>query len=230
VVVVPAVRLAMGLAAANFYAHPSRRLRVIGVTGTNGKTTTTHLIRELLVGNGHPCGLIGTVHNVVGGKTLPAGRTTPEAFDLQNLAGEMARAGDTHLAMEVASHALALDRVKGFEFDVAVFTNLTQDHLDFHGNLENYYQAKARLFQGLGTSYLDRPKEGVKAAVLNADDRASARLAAITKVPVVTFGLETPGAGLVAADISLGPAGASFTVSARQGLGAGLDGVPAFQA
>ncbi|HCJ10679.1 MAG TPA: UDP-N-acetylmuramoyl-L-alanyl-D-glutamate--2,6-diaminopimelate ligase [Clostridiales bacterium] len=230
VVVVPDTRLAMGLAAANFYGHPSRRLRVIGVTGTNGKTTTSHLVRELLAASGRSCGLIGTVHNVVGGKVLPAGRTTPEAFDLQNLAEQMVRAGDTHLSMEVASHGLALQRVTGFEFDVGVFTNLSPDHLDFHGDLEAYFQAKAKLFTGLGSSYLGRPKDGPKAAVLNADSPVSPRLAAMTKVPVVTYGTGAEPADLAATDIALEPDRALFTVTVREGLGAGFEHVEGFQA
>ncbi len=230
VVVVPDVRAAMGPAAANFYGHPSRRLRTIGVTGTNGKTTTTHLVRELLVkAGGRSCGLIGTVHNVVGGRSLPAGRTTPEAFDLQRLADEMLRAGDTHLVMEVASHGLALGRVRGFGFDVGVFTNLTQDHLDFHGDFESYFQAKARLFRELGTSSRGRAKGGAKAAVLNSGDPASGRLAGLTSVPVVTYGLESPAAALRARDIRLAPGRTSFILEAEAGLGIGLPGVGAFE-
>ncbi len=229
IVAVPSVRQAMGRAAANFFEHPSRKLRVIGVTGTNGKTTTTHLVRELLVGQGRSCGLIGTVQTVVGGETYPAGRTTPEAFDLQSLAARMARAGDTHLGMEVGSHALSLDRVAGFEYDVAVFTNLTQDHLDFHGTMEEYFLAKARLFEGLGRSYLGTPKPGPKAAVLNADDPYARRLAAVARVPLVTYALEAEDAGLRATDITPGPDRTTFTLVARDGLGAGLPAPAAFR-
>jgi len=229
VVVVPDTRAAMGRAAANFYDHPSRRLRVVGVTGTNGKTTTSHLVREILVAAGASCGLIGTVHNVVGGKSLPAGRTTPEAIDLQDLADKMVRAGDTHLSMEVASHALTLQRVNGMEFDVAVFTNLTQDHLDFHGDLESYFQAKARLFRELGTSYLGRPKTGVKAAVLNADDAASSRLASLARVPAATYAVAAASAGVRASSVRLEPARSTFTLRVAEGLGVGLEGIPAFE-
>ena len=228
IVAVPSVRQAMGRAAANFFEHPSRKLRVIGVTGTNGKTTTVHLVRELLVGP-RSCGLIGTVQTVVGGETYPAGRTTPEAFDLQSLAARMAGAGDTHLAMEVGSHALALDRVGGFEYDVAVFTNLTQDHLDFHGTMEEYFLAKARLFEGLGRSYLGIPKPGPKVAVLNADDPYARRLAAVARVPLVTYALEAEDAGLRATDINPGPDRTTFTLTARDGLGAGLPAPAAFR-
>ncbi len=224
IVAVPATRPAMGLAAANFYGHPSRELRVIGVTGTNGKTTTTHLVRELLVAQGFGCGLIGTVQNVVGGSSLPAGRTTPEAIDLQGLARRMVDAGDTHLSMEVGSHALALDRVAGFEFDQAVFTNLTQDHLDFHGDMESYFSAKARLFEGLGSSYLGQPKPGPKICVLNADDPAWRRLSALARVPVVTYGIAAEEAAVRAADLRLEPGRTAFTLRLAEGLGAGLPG------
>jgi len=199
VVVVPDTRAAMGRAAANFYDHPSRRLRVVGVTGTNGKTTTSHLVREILVAAGASCGLIGTVHNVVGGKSLPAGRTTPEAIDLQDLADKM------------------------------VFTNLTQDHLDFHGDLESYFQAKARLFRELGTSYLGRPKTGVKAAVLNADDAASSRLASLARVPAATYAVAAASAGVRASSVRLEPARSTFTLRVAEGLGVGLEGIPAFE-
>jgi UDP-N-acetylmuramoyl-L-alanyl-D-glutamate--2,6-diaminopimelate ligase len=229
VVAVPAMRPAMGLAAANFFDHPSTKLRVLGVTGTNGKTTTTHLIRELLVGQGHPCGLIGTVQAIVGGETHPAGRTTPEAFDLQDLAARMVAAGDTYLSMEVGSHALALDRVSGFEFDIGVFTNLTQDHLDFHGTMEEYFQAKASLFKGVGRSYRGEPKSGAKAVVLNADDAHSLSLAAVARVPVVTYALDAPEAGLRATDLKFSQGRATFTLTVKDGLGADLPGPARFR-
>lgn len=228
VAAVPSVRRVMGRAAANFFGHPSRRLRVIGVTGTNGKTTTTHLVRELLEQQGCRCGLIGTVQTLVGGRTLPAGRTTPEAFDLQSLAAAMVGAGDTHVCLEVGSHALALDRVAGFEFDVGVFTNLTQDHLDFHGDMESYFEAKVKLFEGLGRSYLPVPKPGPKVAVLNADDPSSPRLAARTRVPVITYGLEDAAAGLQAKALDLQAGRSTFDLRVREGLGAGLPGVPGY--
>jgi len=233
VVVLPDVRAAMGRAAANFYGHPSRRLRVIGVTGTNGKTTTTHLVWELLRAAGRRCGLIGTVKTVVGGRVLPAERTTPEAFDLQGLAARMVQAGDTHLSLEVGSHALVLGRVESFEFDTAVFTNLTQDHLDFHGDMESYFAAKARLFESLGRSYLDRPKAGPKAALLNADDPYSSRLASLTRAPVVTYGLGTGGdlgrPSLWAGEVRLDRGRTSFLLKVRAGLGIGLPGPEAFE-
>jgi UDP-N-acetylmuramoyl-L-alanyl-D-glutamate--2,6-diaminopimelate ligase len=143
-------RQALGQMGAAFYGQPSRRLRMVGVTGTNGKTTTTHLIEAVLQQAGHQVGLLGTVYNKIGTEILPVEHTTPESLDLQELLGRMVQARLDSAVMEVSSHALALDRVNGVEFDVAVFTNLTQDHLDFHETLANYLAAKSRLFSGLG--------------------------------------------------------------------------------
>jgi UDP-N-acetylmuramoyl-L-alanyl-D-glutamate--2,6-diaminopimelate ligase len=145
-VVVPSARVAMGPLAARFNGDPSARLRVVGVTGTNGKTTTAYLVRALLGGTGERCGLLGTVTSVVAGVERPVTRTTPEAIDVQAAFREMLDGGDTACAMEVSSHALELDRVGGVHFAAAIFTNLTQDHLDFHPSMEEYFQAKRRLF------------------------------------------------------------------------------------
>lgn len=177
-------RRALADLATCYYGYPSRRLRLFGVTGTNGKTTTTHLIEYLLRQAGRPTGLIGTVVNRLGDKILPAEHTTPESLDLQALLAWMVEAGAQAVAMEVSSHALALERVRGTEFDVAVFTNLTQDHLDFHPDIESYFACKARLFQGLGQGV----KSGPKYAVINADDPRADELKALTKVPVITYG------------------------------------------
>jgi UDP-N-acetylmuramoyl-L-alanyl-D-glutamate--2,6-diaminopimelate ligase len=125
-------RLAMALMAANFYDHPSRKLTLIGVTGTNGKTTTTHLIDAVLAGKGEPTGIIGTIYNKIGEQRLPVERTTPESLDLQSILAQMNRSKVKTVSMEVSSHALYLQRAAACEFDVGVFTNLTQDHLDFH--------------------------------------------------------------------------------------------------
>ena len=126
-----------------FYERPARSLKMAGVTGTNGKTTTTFLIKHICENAGLRCGLIGTVRYEIGERVLPATRTTPESLDLQELLAQMVNAGCKAAAMEVSSHALAQDRTRGLEWDVAVFTNLTQDHLDFHGTMENYFEAKA---------------------------------------------------------------------------------------
>src|SRR5918998_2797984 len=145
-IVVPDARAAMGPAAARFYGDPTAELRVVGITGTNGKTTTAFLVRHLLERAGVQAGLLGTVKRVVGGVEDVVARTTPEAIDLQATFRRMADAGDRACAMEVSSHALELCRAEGIEFDVAVFTNLTQDHLDFHGTLDAYFASKRRLF------------------------------------------------------------------------------------
>src|SRR5438093_2411545 len=147
--VVENTRTALADSSTTFYGHPARKLKLAAVTGTNGKTTTTFLIKHICENAGLRCGLIGTVRYEIGERILPAIRTTPESLDLQELLAQTANAGCKAAAMEVSSHALAQDRTRGIEWNVAVFTNLTQDHLDFHGTMENYFQAKAKLFNGL---------------------------------------------------------------------------------
>ncbi len=167
--------------------HPSRFLNVIGVTGTNGKTTTTNLIAKVLENAGHQVGLIGTIQNRIGQEILPASCTTPEAPDLQKLFKTFLDKGADYGVMEVSSHALELQRVKNTEFDVVVFTNLTQDHLDFHQNMESYLAAKGKLFSSLGQhSYKNRRKF----AILNADDPYAEDLAEITRGSVITYGIK----------------------------------------
>jgi UDP-N-acetylmuramoyl-L-alanyl-D-glutamate--2,6-diaminopimelate ligase len=145
-VIVPSVRAAMGPIAARFYGDPTSQLRVVGVTGTNGKTTTAFLVRALLEATGEQAGLLGTVKSIVGGEERPVQRTTPEAVDLQSDFRAMLARGDRACVMEVSSHALELGRAEGTRFVAAIFTNLTQDHLDFHETMEDYFQAKRRLF------------------------------------------------------------------------------------
>jgi UDP-N-acetylmuramoyl-L-alanyl-D-glutamate--2,6-diaminopimelate ligase len=157
------------------------------VTGTNGKTTTTFLIKHICERAGMRCGLIGTVRYEIGERILPATRTTPESLDLQELLSQIHGAGCKAAAMEVSSHALAQERTRGLEWDVAVFTNLTQDHLDFHGTMERYFDAKAKLFEGLPI----QQKKRKATAVINMDDRYGAQLVGRleNKVPVVTYGM-----------------------------------------
>ncbi len=140
-------RKAMSLIAAAFYGHPARTLTMIGVTGTSGKTSTTYLLRNILEQAGKRVGLIGTISNVIGDKAVPADRTTPESPDLQKLLREMVDAGIDTAVMEVSSHSLKLDRVYGIEFAGSIFTNMSQDHLDFHKTFEDYRDSKAILFQ-----------------------------------------------------------------------------------
>src|SRR3954464_8309358 len=176
---VPDVRAAMAQAAARFYGEPTRTLKIAGITGTNGKTTTAFLTRALLEGAGLSCGLLGTVKSVIGGTEHPVVRTTPEAIELQRTFRAMLDAGDTVCAMEISSHALELRRADGIHVAAAVFTNLTQDHLDFHPTMEDYFQAKRRLFAS--------PLTCVRIA--NADDEYGRRL--IAEFPgTVRFAIE----------------------------------------
>ncbi len=185
-VVVENTRTAMADLAARFYNSPARKLKLAAVTGTNGKTTTTFLIKHICEKAGMRSGLLGTVRYEIGERILPAARTTPESLDLQELLAQIRDAGCKAAAMEVSSHALAQERVRDLEFDVAVFTNLTQDHLDFHGTMENYFEAKAKLFEQLAQQ--ERKKKPV--AVINIDDRYGQKLIAKidNKVSVVSFG------------------------------------------
>ena len=196
-------RKGLALAASRFYDHPSRKLTLVGVTGTNGKTTTTYLIESVLRRAGHRVGLIGTIAYRFGEIQIDAARTTPEASDLQVLLNRMVGLGADSAVMEVSSHALALHRVDGCEFDVAVFTNLTQDHLDFHGSMEAYRRTKLSLFEGLG---VERTKATEKAAVINLDDPAASLFLGAAKVRCYTYSLEQP-ADLLAIDIRIGPDG-----------------------
>ena len=189
-ILVPDTRRTLPKLADAYYGHPSRALTVVGITGTNGKTTTSYLCEALLRARGLATGVIGTIQYVVGGKAREAGQTTPEAIELQGLLAEMVAAGVGGVAMEVSSHALELNRVDGVSFDVAVFTNLTQDHLDFHKTMQAYANAKRRLFVEL----LAAGEKPGATAVLNADDPVGAEWAAALPGRVITFGL---GAGHV---------------------------------
>jgi len=201
-VVVADARAAMAPLAARFWGNPTAELRVVGVTGTNGKTTTAFLLREILEAAGIRCGLLGTVRQVVGGRDEPAERTTPEAIDLQATFRRMLDAGDEACAMEVSSHALELHRCDAIHFEVALFTNLTQDHLDFHGGMEDYFRSKRRLFE-----------MGPKRAIVNVDDPYGRRLA--DEFDCVTFSAEGAAAGYVARDVSFDAAGSRLTVDFR---------------
>ena len=170
---------ALALLANAFFGHPSRRLTLIGITGTNGKTTTSYLVRSILEAAGHTAGLIGTIDYRVGDKVYPAPNTTPESLELQRLLSEMAGLGVSHCVMEVSSHALALGRTLGCEFAAAAFTNLTQDHLDFHEGMDAYFQAKLRLFTGLFPEAW---------AIINIDDARGVEIVRNTHARVITTG------------------------------------------
>jgi UDP-N-acetylmuramoyl-L-alanyl-D-glutamate--2,6-diaminopimelate ligase len=176
-------RRLLGAVASRFYGNPTSRLRMIGVTGTNGKTTTTYVCKAILDSAGRRAGLIGTVSYLIGDKQIPATHTTPGALDLQALLLKMSESGLDTVVMEVSSHALALERTSGCRFEAAVFTNLTQDHLDFHTDMEDYFQAKLRLFTSLDVK---------GRAIVNADDPYGARIAAGSTAPVWTYGLDRP--------------------------------------
>src|SRR5574338_1209024 len=165
-------RTALADFSAAFYGNPARKLKLAAVTGTNGKTTTTFLIKHICETSGLRCGLIGTVRYEIGERILPAIRTTPESLDLQELLAQIANAGCKAAAMEVSSHALAQERTRGIEWNVAVFTNLSQDHLDFHGTMENYFEAKAKLF----TELAGQKQKTKPVAVVNIDDRYGLQL------------------------------------------------------
>ena len=199
-VVVPDVRAAMAPAAARLAGDPTARLVTAGITGTSGKTTTAYLLRSLLEAGGRQTGLLGTVAAVVGGVVQPAVRTTPEAIDLQRAFAEMLAAGDEAVVMEVSSHALALHRADAIHWSAAVFTNLTQDHLDFHADMEDYFAAKRRLFDA-------EPA----AAVINVDDAYGARLGR-EHPDALRIGLDSPEAQLRAEVLELTPAGSRLRV------------------
>jgi UDP-N-acetylmuramoyl-L-alanyl-D-glutamate--2,6-diaminopimelate ligase len=177
---VPSARQALAYLADKFYDYPSQKVKLIGITGTNGKTTTAYLIESVLNGAGHQVGLIGTVGARIKGKELETSLTTPESSDLQALLAKMVKEGITHVVMEVSSHALALERVYGCDFDIAIFTNLTHDHLDFHKTREEYLAAKRKLFEML------KP-EGV--AIINVDDPYSRYFVEAVRGEVISYGV-----------------------------------------
>jgi UDP-N-acetylmuramoyl-L-alanyl-D-glutamate--2,6-diaminopimelate ligase len=207
---VSGVRAAMAQAAAAFYRDPTAELQVAGITGTNGKTTTAFLVRALLEAAGRQTGLMGTVKSVIAGTEHEVTRTTPEAIDLQRTFREMADGGDIACVMEVSSHALQLHRADAIRFDVAIFTNLTQDHLDFHPTMEDYFAAKRLLF------VTDRPaRHGADFSVINTDDPYGARLAA--QIPgAITFALHSE-ATYRGRDVQTGLGGSHFTVDTPDG-------------
>lgn len=171
-------RQALAQLSAAFYRRPSQRLKMIGVTGTNGKTTVAFMIKHILESAGHKTGLLGTIRYEIGERMIPAQRTTPEALEIQQMLAQMVRANCEACVMEVSSHALEQKRVWGIEYDVVIFTNLTQDHLDYHGSMEAYYEAKKKLF----TQWF--PQDKSKTAVINIDDAFGQRLATEADVRV----------------------------------------------
>ena len=209
-VVVPDSRVAMAPLAARFWGDPTAKLRVVGVTGTNGKTTTAFLVREILQATDVYCGLLGTVKQVVGGVEREVERTTPEAIELQKTFRAMLDGGDEACAMEVSSHAMSLHRADAIHFEVAIFTNLTQDHLDFHADMEDYFLAKRKLFEA-----------GPKTAIVNVDDPYGRRLA--EEFECVTFSAEGAEADYSAREVAFDASGAGFEVGGMR-LRTGMPG------
>jgi UDP-N-acetylmuramoyl-L-alanyl-D-glutamate--2,6-diaminopimelate ligase len=202
-VVVPDARAALAQLSSNFYGRPADGLTIVGVTGTNGKTTTTHLVRSILEAHGTPTGLIGTIEYRIRGESIPATHTTPESLELNQLLAAMVTQGCAAAVMEVSSHALAMHRVDGIHFRAGVFTNLTQDHLDYHGTMEEYFRAKKRLFDQLGNDAV---------AVVNADDPSASRLVEGSRSRVITYGTGD-GVDVRATGIALTVGGSRCTVS-----------------
>ena len=198
-VLVKSDRLALALLGCNFFGHPAKSMTMIGITGTNGKTSATLLLKQVLEKTlGAKVGLIGTMANLVGEEVIPTERTTPESFELQALFARMRDAGCTHVVMEVSSHAVSLERIGGTWFDIAAFTNLTEDHLDFHKTMDAYCEAKAELFRRCGK------------AVVNGDDAYAGRILAAARCPVLTTSV-TQAMGLYARDLELEAEGIRFT-------------------
>jgi UDP-N-acetylmuramoyl-L-alanyl-D-glutamate--2,6-diaminopimelate ligase len=191
-------REAMSIISSNFYGNPSKKLDIIGITGTNGKTTSTFMIKSIIDFHGRSTGLLGTIYNIIGDRIEEAKRTTPESMDLQNIFREMEQSGVDSCIMEVSSHSLDLKRVFGVEFKVGMFTNLTQDHLDFHGNMEEYFNAKMKLF------------DNCEIAVINSDDEYGKKAINILKdKKIITYGIDSDS-DVKAKDIVISGEGTSF--------------------
>ncbi len=206
-VLVPSTRKAWAQMCANWFGRPAERLHLIGITGTNGKTSVTYMLKTILEACGHKVGLIGTIQNMIGDRVLPSAHTTPDPYDLHSMFALMAAEGCSHAVMEVSSHALDQERVSGCAFDAAVFTNLTQDHLDYHGTMENYLAAKKKLFQMC------------RCAVVNADDPWAGKLTEGLSCPIVTFSAQRDEADYVAKNIRPRPDGVDFELVGTARIG-----------
>lgn len=202
-VVVPDTRKALARISANFFHHPSKHMKFVGITGTNGKTTTSHLIKSILEAAGEKVGLVGTIEYKMGDRILPATHTTPESLELNELFDAMLKNGCTSVSMEVSSHALDQSRVYGLDFTVAVFTNLTQDHLDYHGSMDRYFHAKNILFNELQPSGW---------AVINHDDRRGLDILDSVKAHTISYGMNT-SADIRVTGLKLSIDGSSLQVS-----------------
>ncbi len=214
-IIVENSRLALSKAAANFCGEPTKKLKVVGITGTNGKTTTTYLVKHIIERcTGKQVGLIGTNEIITGKRTEEAVRTTPESLELQLLFREMVESGAEYAVMEVSSHALKLGRVADVEYDVGAFTNLTQDHLDFHITMEDYFASKAKLF------------EMCKKGVINIDDPAGRKLAEIAKCELLTYGEKNGNAAVAAKNVRLFPDRVEFEALTDREIARIVLGIP----
>lgn len=211
VIVVKDTYRAMAMLADKFYEHPTQKLKLIGITGTNGKTTISHLIEKLLSDDNKKTGLIGTMYTKIADKVFETKNTTPDSVTLQKTFHAMVEEGVDAAVMEVSSHALELGRVHGCDYDLAIFTNLTQDHLDFHKTMERYKFAKSLLFSQLGNTYNDDKR---KYAIINVDDEAAVDLINYTAAHVVTYGIDQD-ADVRATDIEITSSGTTFMLHAR---------------
>ncbi|TSB46506.1 UDP-N-acetylmuramoyl-L-alanyl-D-glutamate--2,6-diaminopimelate ligase [Alkalicoccobacillus porphyridii] len=207
VIVVNDAKRSMARLASHFYDEPTKKFQLFGVTGTNGKTSTTHILDQILRDAGQKTGMIGTMYTKIGDQSYDTANTTPESLILQRTFNQMNNEGVQSAVMEVSSHALHHGRVRGCDFDVAVFTNLTPDHLDYHETMEKYLFAKSLLFSQLGNTY-----EGKK-AVINIDDLSGPRLAQLTTADIITYGIRK-SADVRALDVKLTPEGTSFVLNA----------------
>lgn len=205
--IVPSTRLAWAIICSNWFNNPASRLKLVGVTGTNGKTSTTYMIKSLLESCGYRVGLVGTIQNMIGDRVLPASHTTPDPYDLHSLFALMVAEGCTHAVMEVSSHALDQDRVAGITYDTAIFTNLTQDHLDYHKTMENYLESKKKLFKQ------------AKCAIVNLDDPWTPKLVDGLSCPVVTYSAYKDEADYTAKNIRPKPDGVDFELVGTGAIG-----------
>jgi UDP-N-acetylmuramoyl-L-alanyl-D-glutamate--2,6-diaminopimelate ligase len=211
-IVVSNSRRALAKISSTFYGNPSSRVKLIGVTGTNGKTTITYLLESILKRARHPVGVIGTLNYRYGQTLISAPNTTPESLDLQRILGEMVDEGISHVIMEVSSHGLDLDRVYGCQFDGAIFTNLTQDHLDYHGSMDHYFESKRRLF----SDYLMKSPKPRRFAVINQDDPRGEAIVEGVRVPVYRYGL-SPSSQIFADQVTSTLEGLSIRIQTPQG-------------
>ena len=209
VIKVPNMREAMELAVPYFYDYPGKKMRMIGVTGTNGKTSSTYMLRDILCKAGYKVGVIGTIKIMIEDEEMPIHNTTPDEIDLQEILDKMYKQNIDYVVMEVSSHALDMNRIAGCEYDTAMFTNLTQDHLDYHKTMENYALAKAKLFDSLSAPNLVKSN---KNAVINLDDELGSKtMIEHTKCNLITYGIKND-AVLKAENVEIKASGASFDV------------------